>query len=100
MEAFTQQMVSAGVEQSAMQQAIKIMADDLLLNTALGVGKFAMSTYTTITNLKGETLVEDLGEKVTPAEKINEIYVADDIGWDYVQRFMPDFIIANSLRLM
>ena len=100
MEAFTQQMVSAGVEQSAMQQAIKIMADDLLLNTALGVGKFAMSTYTTITNLKGETLVEDLGEKATPAEKINEIYVTDDVSWDFVQRFLPDFIIANSLRLM
>ena len=98
-EAYTQQMITAGVDNVAMQQAINVMADEFLLNTALGVGKFAMSTYTTITNLQGET-VTDLGEKVTPAEKINEIYVADDMSWDYVQRFLPDFIIANSLRLM
>jgi hypothetical protein len=58
-----------------------------------------MSSYSTLSNLQGETVV-DLGEKVTPAEKINEIYVADDMSWDYVQRFMPDFIIANSLRIM
>lgn len=98
-EAYTQQMITAGVDNVAMQQAINVMADEFLLNTALGIGKFAMSTYTTLTNLQGET-VTDLGEKVTPAEKINEIYVADDMSWDYVQRFLPDFIIANSLRLM
>lgn len=98
-EAYTQQMITAGVDNVAMQQAINVMADEFLLNTALGVGKFAMSIYTTLTNLQGET-VTDLGEKITPAEKINEIYVADDMSWDYVQRFLPDFIIANSLRLM
>lgn len=98
-EEYTQQMVIAGVEKTAMQQAINILVDDLTLNTALGVGKFALSTYTTINNLQGET-VTNLGEKVTPAEKINEVYVADDMSWDYVQRFLPDFIIANSLRIM
>lgn len=98
-EAYTQQMVIAGVEKTAMQQAINILVDDLTLNTALGVGKFALSTYTTINNLQGET-VTNLGEKVTPAEKINEVYVADDTSWDYVQRFLPDFIIADSLRIM
>jgi hypothetical protein len=98
-ETYTQQMVTAGVEKTAMQQAINVMVEDLTLDTALGVGKFAMSSYSTLSNLQGETVV-DLGEKVTPAEKINEIYVADDMSWDYVQRFMPDFIIANSLRIM
>lgn len=99
MATYTQQMINAGVDQVAMNQAINVMADDFLMNTLIGVGKFAMSSYTTLTNLQGET-VTDLGESVTPAEKINEIYVADDMSWDYVQRFMPDFIIANSLRLM
>ncbi len=99
MQTYTQQMVNSGVDQVAMNQALNVMADDFLLNTAIGVGKFAMSTYTTLTNLQGET-VTDLGENITPAEKINEIYVADDMSWDYVQRFLPDFIIANTLRIM
>ena len=33
-------------------------------------------------------------------KKINEIYVADDMSWDYVQRFLPDFFMANALRIM
>lgn len=98
-ETATQQMVAAGVEEGVMHQAINTLTDEFLLNTMIGATKFAYSSYTTLSNLQEETVV-DLGEKVTPAEKINEIYVADDMSWDYVQRFLPDFIIANSLRLM
>ena len=98
-ETYTKQMITAGVDEVSIQQAVNVMESDFLLTSALGISKFAMSTYTTLTNLQGETVI-DTSEKVTPAEKINEIYVADDMSWDYVQRFLPDFIIANSLRLM
>lgn len=98
-EAAKQLALNVGADNVAVQAIVNNVIDDMLLDTMIGVGKFTLSTYTTLSNLQGETVTE-LGEKVTPAEKINEIYVADDMSWDYVQRFLPDFIIANSLRLM
>ena len=82
-----------------MKAAIDVLENDFILHTAIGAGKFALATYTTINSLQEQTS-QDLGSNITPAEKVNEIYVADDMHWDYVQRFMPDFIIANTLRLM
>lgn len=98
-EAAKQLAINAGADNVAVQAIVNGVIDDMLLDTMTGVAKFGLSTYTSISNLQGETVTE-LGESVTPAEKINEVYVADDTSWDYVQRFLPDFIIANSLRLM
>lgn len=98
-ETYTQQMIKAGVDDIAMKSAIEVLENDFILHTAIGAGKFALATYTTINSLQEQTS-QDLGSNITPAEKVNEIYIADDMHWDYVQRFMPDFVIANSLRLM
>ncbi len=98
-EAAKQLAINAGADNVAVQAIVNGVIDDMLLDTMTGVAKFGLSTYTSISNLQGETVTE-LGESVTPTDKINEIYIADDMSWDYVQRFLPDFIIANSLRIM
>lgn len=99
-DAMVSEYSSIGVlDTITIQVAVSELESTFLLNSMMGIGKFALSTYTTISSLQGETVTE-LGGTVTPAEKVNEIYVADDMSWDYVQRFLPDFIIANSLRLM
>ena len=99
-ETYTQQMINAGVDDVAMKAALNVMADDFVLHTLIGAGKFAYSSYSTLSSLTEKESSSDLGENITPEEKVNEIYIADDMHWDYVQRFMPDFIIANTLRLM
>uniref|UniRef100_UPI004047F12D hypothetical protein n=1 Tax=Aliarcobacter sp. TaxID=2321116 RepID=UPI004047F12D len=100
LEAVTQQLTAQGLNSVAIQQALTQIADRLLLETMLGVGKFAISTYMTVSNITKDDEFEDLGENITPREKINELYVADDISWDYVQQFMPQFIIASNLKIM
>lgn len=100
MQTYTQQMMNAGVDQVAMQQAINVMADEFLINTALGIGKFALNIYSSADGILGNKNEEGIKEGTLPAEKINEIYVADDISWDFVQRFLPDFIIASNLKVM
>ena len=100
-EIYTAQMVAAGVEESAMQTALTILADDLVLNTILGVGKFAYSVYGVYNNIVEEKLqAEVVTTSSPPAEKINEIYVADDMSWDFVNRFMPQFVIASTMKIM
>ena len=71
----------------------------MMIDSAMGVGKFELSTYTTINDLLGDTTINTPTTQ-TPTDKINEIYVADDMQWDYVNRFMPDFFMANALRIM
>lgn len=100
-ETYTSQMVEAGVEESAMQTALTILADDFVLNTAIGIGKFAYSVYGVYNNTAEEKLqAEVVTTSSTPAEKINEIYVADDMSWDFVNRFMPQFVIASTMKIM
>lgn len=101
-ETYTQQMIDAGVDKVAMQQAINILQDDFLLKTALmETGKFGLKAFSTMNSLFPDDIIsEAASSSITPAEKINEIYIAEDSEWDFVNQFMPDFIIANSLRLM
>lgn len=101
-EVYTAQMVEAGVEDVAMQEALTILADDLVLNTALGVGKFAYSAYGVYNNI-AESLVKvetEMSYPCTPAEKLNEIYIAEDMSWDFVNQFMPQFVMASTMKIM
>lgn len=100
MELASKEMTQAGVEETVKQNAMKVLADDFTLNTVLGSGKFAISSYNSLGSMFDTVKVEQLAESITPTEKINEIYVADDISWDFVQRFLPDFIIQSSLKIV
>lgn len=100
METVKGQLISQGFSNLAIQEAMTTVTNEFLLNTMLGLGKFAVSTVMTLDSLFETPKTEELGENITPAEKMNEVYVADDMSWDFVQQFLPDFIIANALRLM
>lgn len=101
-QTYTAQMAATGVEESVKQEAISVLMNDLILNTALGVGKFAYSAYG-IYNNYAESLVKaesEISYPNAPAEKINEIYVAEDMSWDFVNQFMPQFVIASTMKIM
>jgi hypothetical protein len=99
-ESTVSELTRWGASEATIQAATQSLVDNFILAAALGVGKIALSSYTTINSLLGESSVVNLGESITPAEKVNEIYIADDISWDFVQQYLPDFIIANTLRIM
>ncbi len=90
-------------EESGKESVKKIMEDvayDKSVDMALGVGKFALKSYSLYSGLFAEIEYASLGESVTPAEKINEIYVADDTSWDFVNQFMPEYQIESMLKIM
>ena len=92
-----------GLTGPALTKALNNVAEnELLKTTLLEGGKFAFKAYSTFTNIFGvNDIAEDINNSsVTPSEKMNEIYIAEDSEWDFVNQFMPEFIIANSLRLM
>ena len=76
------------------------MINDMALDIALGAGKFAFSTYSTISSIIDANVELELGETTTPREKINELYICDDISWDFVQQFMPEYIINSTMKIM
>lgn len=103
-EAAKESLIASGVEGVALQQALQQVGNDLLLETMIKEGaSFAVKAYSTTTSVMASLAKQEMLEiisPVTPAEKINEIYVADDMSWDYVQQFMPNFIIANTMKIM
>ena len=99
LEAAKSELVRWGASEATIQAATQSLADEFLLNTMLGTAKFALNTYSSLSSLTASEAT-DLGETITPAEKINEVYVADDISWDYVQQFLPDYIIASTMKIM
>lgn len=103
-EAAKESLIASGVEGVAMQQALQQVGNDLLLETMIKEGaSFAVKAYSTTTSVMASLAKQEMLEivsPVTPAEKINEIYVADDMSWDYVQQFMPNFIIASTMKIM
>lgn len=100
MAAAKQLMANVGADNIAIQKIAEGVISDMVVDTALGVGKFALNTYSTIDGLLSDVKIDEPHQTHTPAEKINEIYVADDVSWDFVQRFLPDFIIASTLKVM
>lgn len=103
-EAAKESLVASGAVGVTLQQTLQQVADDMLLKTMLEAGaKVALSTYSTTTSIIASLAKQEMLEivsPITPAEKINEIYVADDMSWDYVQQFMPEFIIASTMKIM
>ena len=100
MAAAKQLMANVGADNIAIQKIAEGVISDMVVDTALGVGKFALSTYSAVDGLLGNIKIDIPPQTYTPAEKINEVYVADDVSWDFVQRFLPDFIIASTLKIM
>lgn len=98
-EAAKSELVRWGASEATVQAATQSLTNEFLLNTMIGTAKFALNTYSSISSMTASE-VTDLGETITPAEKINEVYVADDISWDFVQRYMPDYIIASTMKVM
>lgn len=99
LEAAKSELVRWGASQATVQAATQNLANEFLLNTMIGTAKFALNTYSSISGMTASEAT-DLGETITPAEKINEVYVADDISWDFVQRYMPDYVIASTMKVM
>lgn len=99
-DALMAKATEVGADNVAIQKIANDVITDMMIESAMGVGKFALSSYTTINNLLGDTTLDTQTTAQLPEDKINEIYVADDMSWDYVQRFLPDFFMANALRIM
>ncbi|MCT7613625.1 hypothetical protein N5U20_10435 [Aliarcobacter butzleri] len=101
METAKTNMINAGMDKVAVNQIINSATDDILLDTMLGVGKFGLKTYSTLAgNLIGKEIEEQQNQNQTPSEKVNELYVSEDMEWDYVNQFMPEYIIASSMKIM
>lgn len=91
-----------GLTGTAITQAMNEISDNLLLKTCLMEGgKFTLNVYSTMSSLLPEEIFTDAtSSSLTPAEKINEIYVADDTSWDFVNQFMPEYQIESMLKIM
>lgn len=92
-----------GLTGPALTKALNNVAEnELLKTTLLEGGKFAFKAYSTFTNIFGvNDIAEDINNSsVTPPEKMNEIYIAEDSEWDFVNQFMPEFIIASTMKIM
>ncbi|MDK2062785.1 hypothetical protein PT520_09675 [Aliarcobacter butzleri] len=101
METAKTNMINAGMDKVAVNQIINSATDDILLDTMLGAGKFALKAYSTFGgNLIGKEIEEQQNQNQTPSEKVNELYVCEDMEWDYVNQFMPEFIIASAMKIM
>lgn len=101
METAKTNMINAGMDKVAVNQIINSATNDILLDTMLGAGKFALKAYSTFGgNLIGKEIEEQQNQNQTPVDKINELYVSEDMEWDYVNQFMPEFIIASMMKIM
>ena len=92
-----------GLTGPALTKALNNVAEnELLKTTLLEGGKFAFKAYSTFTNIFGvNDIAEDINNSsATPSEKMNEIYIAEDSEWDFVNQFMPEFIIASTMKIM
>ena len=91
-----------GLTGTAITQAMNEVSDNLLLKTCLMEGgKFALNVYSTMSSLLPEEIfIDATSSSLTPAEKINEIYVADDTSWDFINQFMPEYQIESMLKIM
>lgn len=92
-----------GLTGPALTKALNNVAEnELLKTTLLEGGKFAFKAYSTFTNIFGvNDIAEDINNSsITPSEKMNEIYIAEDSEWDFVNQFMPEFIIASTMKIM
>ena len=92
-----------GLTGPALTKALNNVAEnELLKTTLLEGGKFAFKAYSTFTNIFGvNDIAEDINNSsITPSEKMNEIFIAEDSEWDFVNQFMPEFIIASTMKIM
>lgn len=96
-------LIQQGLTGPTLTQAVnEVASQELLKTTLLEGGKFAFKAYSTFSNIFGrEDIAEELANNsVTPSEKINEIFIAEDSEWDFVNQFMPEFIIASTMKIM
>ena len=96
-------LMQQGLTGPALTQAVnEVASQELLKTTLLEGGKFAFKAYSTFSNIFGrEDIAEELANNsITPSEKMNEIYIAEDSEWDFVNQFMPEFIIASTMKIM
>ena len=96
-------LMQQGLTGPALTQAVnEVASQELLKTTLLEGGKFAFKAYSTFSNIFGrEDIAEELANNsVTPSEKMNEIYITEDSEWDFVNQFMPEFIIASTMKIM
>ena len=91
-----------GLSGQALNTALNKVSDELLLkSTLLESGKFGLKVYSTMSSLISDDVVEEATSSIiTPAEKINEVYIAEDSGWDFVNQFSPEYIIASAMKIM
>ena len=83
-----------------LQKLNQIAAEELLKTTLQETGKFAFKVYSTMNSMATKDILEDTSSSITPSEKMNEIYIAEDSEWDFVNQFMPEFIIASTMKIM
>ena len=83
-----------------LQKLNQVAAEGLLKTTLQETGKFAFKVYSTMNSMATKDILEDTSSSITPSEKMNEIYIAEDSEWDFVNQFMPEFIIASNLKVM
>ena len=83
-----------------LQKLNQIAAEELLKTTLQEGGKFAFKVYSTMNNMATKDILEDTSSSITPTEKMKEIYIAEDSEWDFVNQFMPDYIMANTFKIM
>lgn len=96
-------LIQQGLTGPTLTQAVnEVASQELLKTTLLEGGKFAFKAYSTFSNIFGrEDIAEELANNsVTPSEKINEIFIAEDSEWDFVNQFMPEFIIGSTMKIM
>lgn len=83
-----------------LQKLNQVAAEGLLKTTLQETGKFAFKVYSTMNSMATKDILEDTSSSITPSEKINEIYIAEDSEWDFVNQFMPEYIIASTMKIM
>lgn len=83
-----------------LQKLNQIAAEELLKTTLLEGGKFAFNVYSTMNSMATKDILEDTSSSITPSEKINELYIAEDSEWDFVNQFMPEYQIESMLKIM
>lgn len=90
-----------GLTGPALTKALNNVAENELLKTILQeTGKFAFKVYSTMNSMATKDILEDTSSSITPSEKMNEIFIAEDSEWDFVNQFMPEFIIASTMKIM
>lgn len=94
-------LIAQGESGIALLQKLNEVASQKLLETTLQEGgKFAFKVYSTMNSMASKDILEDTSSSITPSEKMNELYIAEDSEWDFVNQFMPEFIIASTMKIM